>query len=54
MTNESYSTPELLVIGEIAELTAGSTTGEPDQTDGTASTEQDASDARLKRDIRAL
>jgi hypothetical protein len=51
--SESYESPRLTVLGEVAELTEGSASGSPDSADGAGST-FDASDVRLKRDVRAL
>ena len=38
MNDRSYETPAVTVIGPVTELTAGSTTGDPDQVDGAGST----------------
>jgi hypothetical protein len=54
VTSERYETPKLAVLGEIADLTEGSTSGDPDGADGAGSTEPVPSDVRLKRDVRAL
>jgi hypothetical protein len=53
VTSESYEAPTLTVLGQIGELTEGSTSGNPDAADGIGSTEP-ASDVRLKRDIQGL
>jgi hypothetical protein len=50
---DSYEAPALTVLGEVAELTEGGSSGGPDQTDGNGSA-QVVSDGRLKRAIRAL
>ena len=53
--DERYEAPSLIVIGEIAQLTAGSESGVPDQNDGAGSQlGGGGSDVRLKRDIRPL
>jgi hypothetical protein len=51
--SEGYEAPRLTVLGEVAELTEGSSSGSPDQADGAGSA-QVVSDIRLKRDVRAL
>ena len=55
MTREVYEAPGLTVLGSVAELTEQKTGPEPDSTglDGQNSFNP-VSDARLKRDIRAL
>jgi hypothetical protein len=52
--SESYEAPRLTVLGEIEELTEGSTGGAPDGVDGVGSVEDKASDIRLKRDVQAI
>jgi hypothetical protein len=37
MDDPTYVAPELTVLGDVAELTEGSSTGSPDGTDGAAS-----------------
>jgi hypothetical protein len=51
---DSYEAPALTVLGEVAELTEGGSSGGADQTDGNGSAPLPPSDGRLKRAIRAL
>jgi hypothetical protein len=54
VTSERYETPSVTILGDVADLTDGSTSGDPDSADGVGSTEPVPSDVRLKRDVRAL
>jgi hypothetical protein len=51
--SDIYEAPALKVLGEITELTAGTSSGTPDGTDGAGSTEP-VSDIRLKRNVQGL